>query len=120
MRECLQLSSQITVIIYTISDYFGVDDTGKPATVSFLAPAYNEQREINQVRAKAIRLIVAMNETLQKYIPNQVGRFDDSFNINCIGDTFQSLNVPTILVEAGHYQNDYEREQTRKYILLLY
>ncbi|MBP6585564.1 MAG: peptidase M14 [Flavobacterium sp.] len=107
---CYNLHDQRTI--------FGVDDTGKPATVSFLAPAYNEQREINQVRAKAIRLIVAMNETLQKYIPNQVGRFDDSFNINCIGDTFQSLNVPTILVEAGHYQNDYEREQTRKYIFI--
>lgn len=107
---CYNLHDQRTI--------FGVDDTGKPATVSFLAPAYNEQREINQVRAKAIRLIVAMNETLQKYIPNQVGRFDDSFNINCIGDTFQSLNVPTILIEAGHYPNDYEREQTRKYIFI--
>ena len=59
-----------------------------------------------------------MNNELQKYIPNQVGRFDDSFNINCIGDMFQSLNVPTILFEAGHYQGDYEREETRKYIFV--
>ena len=29
---------------------------------------------------------------------------------------FQSLNVPTILFEAGHYQNDYEREKTRKFV----
>lgn len=107
---CYNLHDQRTI--------FGVDDTEKPATVSFLAPAYNEQREINVVRTKAIHLIVAMNDTLQKYIPNQVGRFDDSFNINCIGDTFQSLNVPTILIEAGHYPNDYEREQTRKYIFI--
>ncbi|SNB08960.1 putative M14 family peptidase (fragment) [Flavobacterium psychrophilum] len=59
-----------------------------------------------------------MNDELQKHIPNQVGRFDDSFNINCIGDMFQSLNVPTILFEAGHYQGDYEREETRKYIFV--
>jgi len=45
-----------------------------------------------------------------------VGRFYDSFNINCIGDMFQSLNVPTILFEAGHHPNDYEREVTRKFI----
>ncbi len=95
---------------------FGVGDTPKPATVSFLAPSYNDEREINDCRQKAINIIVAMNETLQEYIPGQVGRFDDSFNINCIGDMFQSLNVPTILFEAGHYQNDYEREETRKYI----
>jgi hypothetical protein len=61
---------------------------------------------------------VAMNDVLQQYIPNQVGRFDDSFNINCVGDTFQYLYVPTILFEAGHFPHDYEREETRKYIFI--
>ena len=108
---CYNLHDQRTI--------FGVGDAiPKPATVSFLAPSYNEAREINEVRAKAIEVIVAMNTVLQEFIPNQVGRFDDSFNINCIGDTFQSLNVPTILIEAGHYQDDYNREITRKYIFI--
>lgn len=105
---CYNLHDQRTI--------FGAGDTGKPATVSFLAPAYNEEREINESRTKAIDLIVAMNDVLQDYIPGQVGRFDDSFNINCIGDTFQYLGVPTVLFEAGHFPNDYEREITRKYI----
>jgi hypothetical protein len=107
---CYNLHDQRTI--------FGVDYTGKPATVSFLAPAFNESRDINAVRLKAIHVIVAMNDVLQQYIPNQVGRFDDSFNINCVGDTFQYLNVPTILFEAGHFPNDYEREETRKYIFI--
>ena len=108
---CYNLHDQRTI--------FGVgDEIPKPATVSFLAPSYNEAREINEVRTKAIEVIVAMNAVLQEYIPNQVGRFDDSFNINCIGDTFQSLNVPTILIEAGHFQEDYDREITRKYIFI--
>lgn len=95
---------------------FGVGDEPRPATVSFLAPSYNEARDVNEVRLKAINVIAVMNEALQQYIPGQVGRFDDSFNINCIGDMFQSLEVPTILFEAGHYPNDYEREITRKYV----
>lgn len=96
---------------------FGVaEDNPKPATVSFLAPSYNEVREINENRQKAINVITAMNETLQQFIPGQVGRFDDSFNINCIGDMFQSLGVPTILFEAGHFAFDYQREQTRKFV----
>lgn len=117
---CYNLHDQRTI--------FGVDDIGleantngaklNPATVSFLAPSFNEERAINEVRTKAIAIIAAMNDELQQYIPNQVGRFDDSFNINCIGDTFQSMNVPTILVEAGHFQNDYQREQTRKFIFI--
>lgn len=98
---------------------FGVgENTPKPATVSFLAPSYNNEREINETRQKAINIIAAMNETLQEFIPGQIGRFDDSFNINCIGDMFQSLGVPTVLFEAGHYQNDYFREKTRKFIFI--
>jgi len=107
---CYNLHDQRTI--------FGAGGDGNPATVSFLAPAYNEQREVNQVRSKAIEVIVAMNKTLQQFIPNQVGRFDDSFNLNCAGETFQSMNVPTILFEAGHYQNDYDREFTRKFIFI--
>ncbi|MFM2230473.1 MAG: hypothetical protein RL607_1731 [Bacteroidota bacterium] len=97
---------------------FGAGTTGLPATVSFLAPAYNETRDINGVRTQAMNVIVAMNEELQKYIPNQVGRFDDGFNLNCIGDRFTNLGVPTVLFEAGHYPNDYYREYTRKMIFI--
>ncbi|CAN1539098.1 M14-like domain containing protein [Flavobacteriaceae bacterium] len=107
---CFNLHDQRTI--------FGVANTGKPATVSFLAPSYNEEREINPSRLKAINLIAGINDVLQNYIPGQVGRFDDSFNINCIGDTFQNLGVPTILFEAGHFQGDYEREETRKFVFM--
>jgi hypothetical protein len=107
---CFNLHDQRTI--------FGVSDTGKPATVSFLAPAYNDAREINDSRLKAINLIAGINEVLQQYIPGQIGRFDDSFNINCIGDTFQYLGVPTVLFEAGHFPKDYDREVTRKYIFM--
>jgi hypothetical protein len=107
---CYNLHDQRTI--------FGAGNSGKPATVSFLSPSFNENRDMNETRAISINVIVAMNTTLQHHVPDQVGRFDDSFNINCIGDTFQSLNVPTILIEAGHFQSDYQREQTRKYIFI--
>ncbi len=107
---CYNLHDQRTI--------YGTEVFYQPASVSFLAPSYNTACEINEVRSKAISVIVAMNNVLQNYIPNQVGRFDDSFNINCVGDTFQNLNVPTILIEAGHFPNDYEREITRKFVFI--
>lgn len=107
---CFNLHDQRTI--------FGVSDTGKPATLSFLAPSYNEEREINESRLKAINLIAGINDALQRYLPGQIGRFDDSFNINCIGDTSQSLGVPTLLFEAGHFANDYNREETRKFVFM--
>jgi hypothetical protein len=107
---CYNLHDQRTI--------FGAGNSGKPATVSFLAPAYNIERETNDIRKKAIHVIAAMNKTLQQYIPGQVGRFDDSFNFNCVGDAFQMRNVPTILFEAGHFQGDYNREITRRFIFI--
>lgn len=107
---CFNLHDQRTI--------FGVEGTKNPATVSFLAPSYNEEKEVNEVRKKAMEVIAFMNEELQKYIPNGVGRFDDGFNINCIGDTVQNMGIPTVLIEAGHYPNDYEREETRKFIFI--
>lgn len=107
---CYNLHDQRTI--------FGAGDSGNVATVSFLAPSYNENRDVNEVRSKAMNVIVAMNNELQKHIPNQVGRFDDGFNINCIGDMLTFLKVPTILFEAGHFQDDYNREITRKMIFI--
>ena len=107
---CFNLHGQRTI--------FNVGNTPKPATVSFLAPAFDEERSISPSRAQSMRLIVAMNNVLQNLIPGQIGRYDDGFNANCVGDTFQMLDIPTILFEAGHYFNDYEREHTRNYIFI--
>ncbi len=107
---CFNLHDQRTI--------FGVGTSGKPATLSFLAPSFNEACDMNECRLKAINVIAAIHQELKPLLHGQIGRFDDAFNINCIGDTFQSLGVPTILFEAGHYQGDYERETTRKFVFM--
>ncbi len=95
---------------------FSVGTTDIPATVSFLSPAGDKDRTITKSRKIAMEIIAEMNSVLQKCIPNGVGRYDDGFNINCVGDTLSDLGVPTILFEAGHYKNDYTRDTTRVYI----
>ena len=105
---CFNLHGQRTI--------FSAGNLSKPATVSFLAPSQDKEATVTKNRKQAMEIIFKMNEALQQVIPNQVGIYDDSFNINCVGDTFQSKNVPTILFEAGHYENDYSREQVREYI----
>jgi len=97
---------------------FGTEGFMLPATISFLAPAFDENRTYNETRLKAIHIINKMNLALQRVIPCQVGRFDDSFNINCIGDYATSIGIPTILFEAGHFQNDYQREEVRKMVFI--
>jgi len=95
---------------------FSVGSNANPATLSFLAPAFNEICDINNVRTFAMQLIANMNDVLKNHAPDDIGRFDDSFNINCIGDMFTHLNVPTILFEAGFASNDYQRKKAEKLV----
>jgi hypothetical protein len=105
---CFNLHGQRTI--------FGVGNTNNSATLSFLSPAQDAVCTITETRKKAMEIISAINELLQTQIPNQIGIYDDAYNENCVGDTFQSLNCPTILFEAGHYKDDYNREITRFYM----
>jgi len=105
---CYNLHGQRTI--------FSAGKTNNSATVSFLSPAQDTERQITSNRKIAMEIISVMNDVLQKQIPNQVGIYDDNFNSNCVGDTFQAAGIPTILFEAGHYNNDYDREKTRAFI----
>ena len=49
------------------STYYNAERTPKPATISYLAPAYNYEKSINDVRAAAMQVIVQMNNILQEY-----------------------------------------------------
>ncbi|CAL2077981.1 Zinc carboxypeptidase [Tenacibaculum sp. 190524A02b] len=104
---CFNLHDQRTI--------FGVEGTKNPATISFLAPSEEESRKITDGRKETMNVIVVMNELLQKVIPNHVGRYTDEFYPTATGDNFQKLGHNTILIEAGHYPNDYERELVRKF-----
>ena len=92
---------------------FSAGAGAKPATLSFLAPAMDPERTISPTRARSMKLIVAIYQELNSQIPGRIGRYDDTFNPNCVGDSFQALGTPTLLFEAGHYPGDYEREETR-------
>jgi hypothetical protein len=56
-----------------------------------------------------------MNKALQKIIPNQIGRYTDEFYPTATGDNFEKDGHHTVLIEAGHYKDDYNREVVRKY-----
>lgn len=107
---CFNLHDQRTL--------FGLVETKKPATISLLTAAFDESRKFNKTREAAAKVILAIYDELEQFIPGQVGRFDDSFNINCTGDYFTSREIPTILFEAGHYPNDYNREEVRKFVFI--
>jgi hypothetical protein len=79
-----------------------------------LAPAYNYEKEVNEVRGDAIKLIVEMNKLLQELIPGQVGRYNDDFEPRAFGDIIQKWGTSTILIESGGYPGDPEKQEIRR------
>lgn len=94
---------------------WSVHGTLKPATLSFLAPAFNEALHINETRKKAMLVIAQMFNDLHKLLPGQIGLFDDEFEPRAFGDNFQKAGMATILIEAGGYGHDFEKQEIRTY-----
>ncbi len=104
---CFNLHDQRTI--------FSVGKENNPATLSFLAPSVDKKRSVTKSRINTMEVITTMFLGLKDYIPNQIGRYTDEFYPKATGDNFQKEGYPTILIEAGHYKDDYVREKTRKY-----
>ena len=96
------------------SRYYNAEGTEKPATISYLAPAYDFEKSINEVRGNAMKLIVLMNNVIQNYAPGQVGRYNDDFEPRAFGDNIQKWGTSTILIESGGYPDDPEKQEIRK------
>lgn len=92
---------------------YNVKGTKEPSSVAFLAPVTEVSRKMTPERKKAMGVICKMYEALKSDIPNNLARYNDEFYPNATGDNFQKDGYCTILIEAGHYKDDYDRETVR-------
>ena len=67
---------------------YGAGSIGEAATLSFLAPSADLERSVTPARAKAMTAIAAIHHALKEELPKGIGRYDDQFNPNCVGDSF--------------------------------
>lgn len=91
-----------------------VGKTGRPAAIALLAPAFDYEKSINEVRKKSLQLCVEIKETIERFYPGVVARYDDEFEPRAFGDNFQKWGSSTILIESGGYFNDFEKQEIRK------
>lgn len=101
------------------STYYTAGRSSEPATISFLAPAYDYDQSVNKVRGNAMKLIVQLNDMLQNYIPGQVAKYSDAHEPRAFGDMIQKWGTSTILIESGGYQDDPEKQYIRKLNFML-
>lgn len=94
---------------------WSVSGSLKPATLSFLAPSYDAGSNINDTRKNAMLVIADMFQAVDQYVPQQIGLFKDEYEPRAFGDNFQAAGTSTILIEAGGYAGDFEKQEIREF-----
>ncbi|MDC1371158.1 M14 family zinc carboxypeptidase [Flavobacteriaceae bacterium] len=105
---CFNLHDQRTI--------YGSDNDHNPSGLSFLSPFFDSKGSININRRESMFIIEHIYIKLSNVIKDRVRLYNDDYNENCFGDHFQNKGSSTILFESGFFENDYNREITRKYM----
>ena len=93
---------------------YRVGDSDRGTAIALLAPAYNEAREVDAIRAAAIEVAVAIRAVLEPHIPGHIAKWDDTFNPRAFGDLTAAAGVSTILIESGGIEGDLQKQRLRK------
>jgi len=82
--------------------------------IALLAPPFNEAREVDATRARAIELAVVVRSALEPYIAGRIARWDDTYNPRAFGDLTAAAGVSTLLIESGGIEGDPQKQRLRK------
>ena len=75
--------------------------SGKPASISLLAVAFDEARTETPGRVLAKKTCTVIRSALEPFIPGQVARYDDEFEVRAFGDNVTKWGTPVVLIETG-------------------
>ncbi len=90
-----------------------VGATGLQSAIALLAPAYDDAKSYNDVRARARLVAATLAQLLGHDIPGRVAKYDDTFNPRAFGDLMQQWGTSVVLIESGALPNDPQKQRLR-------
>ncbi|RUO74885.1 peptidase M14 [Pseudidiomarina sediminum] len=108
------LTPTLAFNLHDQNPYYAAGQDGEPATIAFLAPAYHPDKHVDAARLKAKQLIACMAQALSYWLPEAVGRYDDTYSERSFGDAIAGLGASTILIESGAHRHDPYRQIARR------
>jgi hypothetical protein len=75
--------------------------TYKQAAISFLVVYGDAEKSTNEGHERNKRLVSAMIQAIEPYIPGHIARYGDEFTSTAFGDNFSAWGTPVILIETG-------------------
>ncbi len=114
MRIVEHIKPQFAFNLHDQDPYYTVGDTASPAAMSFLSPSFDFEKSEDTSRRNGMAVISLINNVLQEFVPNKIGRYSDAFLPSAFGDCLQRKGISTILVESGSVHYDLEKEFIRR------
>ena len=108
------INPQFGFNLHDQSTRYTVGDTYKSAALSFLAPAFNFEKEINIVRQNAMKVISDIYNQLNNFIPGHIAKYNDDFEPRAFGDNMMKWGTSSILIESGGWKNNFDKQFIRK------
>lgn len=75
--------------------------TDKQAAISFLVVYGDEAKTPSDGHERNKRIVAAMIQALNQFIPGHIARYDDEWTPTAFGDNFSKWGTPVILIETG-------------------
>jgi hypothetical protein len=112
---CKTFAPHFALNLHDQNSYYSAGVSHNPATFSFQAAPPDAADTVTPTRAQAMKLIVHLNQQLQAFLPQHIGRWNNDYEPRAFGDWFQAQRVATMLIESGGHPNDEERRTVRRF-----
>ena len=90
----------------------GTTDLG--VAIALLAPAFNEDRDVDDKRRRAMQVASVLVEAMDPLVGGHIAKYDDTFNPRAFGDLMGAWGASTVLIESGGWANDPQKQHLRR------
>jgi hypothetical protein len=96
-----ELNPRVAVNLHNQSWSTTVGKPPRPASISLLSVAYDDNRSMNEGRRLTKRLGAVVRDAIEPLAGNRIGRYDEAYEVRAFGDTLTKLGTPVLLIETG-------------------
>jgi hypothetical protein len=91
-----------------------VGESDRQAAIALLAPAFNEARDVDAKRRRAMQVASLLVEAMDPLVGGHIARYDDAFNPRAFGDLIGAWGASTVLIESGGWADDPQKQFLRQ------
>ncbi|MDX1645911.1 MAG: M14 family zinc carboxypeptidase [Longimicrobiales bacterium] len=91
-----------------------VSGTDRGVAIALLAPAFNEARDVDDKRRRAMQVASLLVEAVEPLVEDHVAKYDDTFNPRAFGDLMGAWGASTVLIESGAWEDDPQKQHLRR------